>query len=149
MRALRAVWVRLTRDPDRGSVSLWMVTGAFVMIVLVGVAVDLTGQVRAQQEAHAIAQQAARAGGQQIEASGGMRGTGAHANIALAVNSAQGHLANSGVSGGVTVEGGTRIVVTANDTYQTKFLSIIGIGGMPVTGSAEARIARAVDGGEQ
>ena len=145
MRAL----ARLRRSGERGSVSIWMVTGAFVMIVLVGVAVDLTGQVRAQQQAHAIAQQAARNGGQQIEAAGGVRGTSAHANLALAVNSAQAHLSNSGVSGVVTVEGGTRIVVTANDTYQTKFLSIIGIGGLPVTGSAEARIVRAVDGNEQ
>lgn len=139
----------LRRDRERGSVTIWMVTGTFVMIVLVGVAVDLTGQVRAQQQTHAIAQQAARTGGQQIETAGGVRGTGAQTNLALAVNSAQAHLSNSGVSGVVTVEGGARVTVIANDTYQTKFLSIIGIGSLPVTGSAEARIVRAVDGSEQ
>ena len=36
---------------DRGSVTIWLALASFVMIVLVGVAVDLSGQVYAQQHA--------------------------------------------------------------------------------------------------
>ena len=40
---------------ERGSISLWMVTSSFVMMVLVGLAVDLGGQVHAQQRARDVA----------------------------------------------------------------------------------------------
>jgi Flp pilus assembly protein TadG len=46
------------------------------MIVLVGLAVDLGGQVHAQQHARAVADQAARTGGQQLDAAVAVRGEG-------------------------------------------------------------------------
>lgn len=139
----------LARD-DRGSITMWFALSSFVMVILVGLAVDLSGQVHAQQQARNVAAQAARAGGQQISAPGGVRGTAANANTALAVNAAQAHLASAGLTGTVSVQGGgTRLVVTTTDVYSTKFLGIIGIGSMPVNGSAEARIVRAVQGSEQ
>lgn len=135
---------------ERGSISMWFALSAFVMVVLVGLAVDLSGQVHAQQHARGVAAEAARAGGQQINAPGGIRGTAANANTALAVNAAQAHLSAAGLTGMVSVEGGgTRLVVTTSGVYHPKFLGIIGIGSMPVTGSAEARIVRAVQGSEQ
>lgn len=137
-------------EHERGSITMWFALSAFVMIVLVGLAVDLSGQVHAQQHARNVAAQAARVGGQEINAPGGVRGTGAHADTALAVNAAQAYLNAAGLSGMVSVEGGgTRLVVTTSDVYSTKFLGVIGIGSMPVTGSAEARVVRAVQGGEQ
>jgi hypothetical protein len=45
--------------------------------------------------------------------------------------------------------GGTTITVTVVDTYETKFLSIIGLGSMRVTGSAETRVVRVVGGVER
>lgn len=135
---------------ERGSITIWFALSTFVMIVLVGLAVDLSGQIHAQQHARNVAAQAARVGGQELNAPVGIRGTGAHANTALAVNAAQAHLNAAGLSGMVSLQsGGTRLVVTTSDVYSTKFLGIIGIGSMPVTGSAEARIVRAVQGGEQ
>ena len=44
------------------------------MIILVGLAVDLGGQVHAQQHARDVAAQAARAGGQQLQAGRAIRG---------------------------------------------------------------------------
>jgi hypothetical protein len=65
-----------TNEPtgQRGSVSIWLVTTGFAMIVLVGLAVDLGGQVHAQQHARAVADQAARTGGQQLDAAVAVRG---------------------------------------------------------------------------
>ena len=50
---------------EEGSISIWLVTTGFAMIVLVGLGVDLGGQVYAQQHARAVADQAARTGGNQ------------------------------------------------------------------------------------
>ena len=61
---------------ERGSISIWLVTTGFAMIVLVGLAVDLGGQVHAQQHARAVADQAARTGGQQLQAPVAVRGAG-------------------------------------------------------------------------
>jgi Flp pilus assembly protein TadG len=51
-----------------------MVTAAFAMIILAGLAVDLGGQVLTRQHASNVAAQAARAGGQQLQASRAIRG---------------------------------------------------------------------------
>lgn len=140
----------LRQESERGSLAVWVLLLSTAMLLLVGFAVDLAGQVHAQQHARSVAAEAARVGGQQLNAPDGVRGTSAQANTALAVNAAQAHLSSSGLSGIVSVQGGgTLLVVSTNDTYNTKILSLIGIGSMPVTGSAEARIVRAVNGGEQ
>jgi hypothetical protein len=49
----------------------------------------------------------------------------------------------------VQLRGGSAVVVHTSATYHTKFLGIIGINQMSVTGSAESRIVRAVEGVEQ
>ena len=63
----------MIRDED-GSITLWMVTASFAMMMLVGLAVDLGGQVHAQQRAHIVAGQAARAGGQEVQAAPAVQG---------------------------------------------------------------------------
>ena len=128
---------------DKGSVTIWLALASFVMIVLVGVAVDLSGQVYAQQHARDVAAQAARTAGQQIDASLGVRGIGAQTNTAQAI-------AAAGMEGGATITGGgTTITVSVADTYETKFLSIIGLTSLRVTGSAETRVVRVVGGVER
>lgn len=140
---------RLTRPPDRGSVTVWLAMASFVMIVTVGLAVDLTGQVHAQQHARDVAAQAARTGGQQISAPQAVSGLDVQASPGQAVQAAQAYLDSSDVSGTVSFVDGTTLVVTTSDTYETKFLSIVGVGSMRVSGSAEARIVRVVGGLEQ
>ena len=146
--ALRRRLAAARRDRERGSVSIWFATASFVMVLLVGLAVDLTGQVHAQQSTRAVAAQAARAGGQQLNAPQAVRGLGATANPVMAVRAAQTYLAASEVSGTASVVGGDTLIVNTSDTYEPRFLSIIGLAGMTVTGHAEARIARAVGGVE-
>ena len=135
---------------DKGSVTIWLALASFVMIVLVGVAVDLSGQVYAQQHARDIAAQAARTAGQQIDASLGVRGIGAQTNTAQAVAAAKSYIAAAGMEGDTSVTGGgTTITVSVVDTYETKFLSIIGLTSLRVTGSAETRVVRVVGGVER
>ena len=55
------------------SASGWR-SSAFVMMVLVGLAVDLGGQVHAKQRAHDIAAEAARTGGEQVQAAPAIEG---------------------------------------------------------------------------
>ena len=51
-----------------------------------------------------------------------------------------------GITGDVSVHSGTRVVTNTETTYQTKFLSIIGITALTVTGHAEVDVNRAVEG---
>lgn len=138
----------MTRDED-GSITLWMVTASFAMMMLVGLAVDLGGQVHAQQRAHNVAGQAARAGGQEVQAAPAVQGRYVAINAAAARNAAQDYLSTAGVNGTVSVTDGTTITVNVTDTYRPKFLSIIGIGDLSVTGEASARLIRTVAGSEQ
>ena len=134
---------------ERGSVSIWLATASFVMIILVGLAVDLGGQVQAQQHARDVAGQAARTGGQQLQAAKAIRGQGVYANTAQASSAARAYLASSNVTGTVSIQGGDTVVVTTTAQYQTKFLGIIGLNTMTVRGAAESRIVRAVGGVER
>lgn len=135
---------------DKGSVTIWLALASLVMIVLVGVAVDLSGQVYAQQHARDIAAQAARTAGQQIDASRGVRGMGAQTNTAQAMAAAKSYIAAAEMEGDATVTGGgTTITVRVVDFYETKFLSIIGLTSLRVTGSAETRVVRVVGGVER
>jgi Flp pilus assembly protein TadG len=138
-----------TSRQERGSISIWLVTTGFAMIVLVGLAVDLGGQVHAQQHARAVADQAARTGGQQLDAAVAVRGDGAVTDTHLARQAATAHLTASGLTGTVAVTGGTTVTVNVRDTYPTTFLGIIGITSMTVTGHGQARITRSVEGVEQ
>ena len=138
----------MIRDED-GSITLWMVTASFAMMMLVGLAVDLGGQVHAQQRAHNVAGQAARAGGQEVQAAPAVQGRYVAINAAAARNAAQDYLSTAGVNGTVSITDGTTITVNVTDTYRPKFLSIIGLGGLPVTGEASARLIRTVAGSEQ
>jgi Flp pilus assembly protein TadG len=139
---------RRIRD-ERGSVSIWLATSSFAMIILVGLAVDLGGQVHAQQRAHDIAAQAARAGGQRIQPAAAIEGRAVYVDLASARSAAQEFLDQSGVDGTVTVSGGDTITVTVTDTYSPTFLGAIGIGDLNVTGEASARVVRSLGGTEQ
>lgn len=135
------------RDRDRGSVTIWLALASFAMIVLVGLAVDLSGQVYAQQRAIDVAGQAARVAGQQVAEGQAIHGTTAQATTAQAVAAARAYLASSGLDGTVTVtDGGTTVRVTTQARYETKFLSIIGIQTLVVSGSSDAQIVRVVNG---
>ena len=88
-----------------------------------------------------------RAGGQQLQGAAAVRGQGAVVDSAAAVAAANTYIAGApGVTGSATIQGGTRVVTDTTTTYTTKFLSIIGISTLTVTGHAEVQVNRAVDG---
>ncbi|MGG5258652.1 pilus assembly protein TadG-related protein [Phycicoccus avicenniae] len=129
--------------------SIWLVTMSVAMIVLVGLAVDLGGQVRAQQQARAVAAQAARAGGEQLDAASAVRGEAVRPDTARAARAARALLAESGVAGTVRVTAGTTVTVDVSDTYRTLFLGVIGLNQLQVSGHATARVTRSVEGVER
>ena len=133
---------------ERGSATIWMVTAAFAMSILVGLAVDLGGQAHAEQRTHDLAAQAARTGAEEVLAAPAIEGRYAHIDTAAAGRVAQSYLTRSGATGTVRVRG-NRIHVQATDTYRTRFLSIIGITSVRVRGDAEAEVIRSVNGVER
>ena len=134
---------------ERGSISIWLAVSSFAMMMLVGLAVDLGGQVHAKERAHDIAAEAARAGGEQVQAPPAIEGRYLAIDTSAARQAAQDYLATSGVTGTVTITGGDTITVDVTDTYTPKFLSIVGVGNLTVTSTATARLIRSLGGSAQ
>lgn len=134
-------------NDERGSVSLWLVTSTFVMMVLVGLAVDLGGQVHAKQQAHDVAAQAARTGGQQVQAAPAIEGRYLSVDATAAQVAALHYLDAAGVVGTASISGGDTVTVHVTDSYSPTFLSFLG--DLTVTGEASARIVRSIGGNER
>ncbi len=137
------------RHDERGSVSVWLALAASAMLLCVGLAVDLGGQVHAQQQARAVAAQAARAAGEQVAAAQAIRGQTPQVDTLAATAAAEAYLQRAGMNGTVTVESGNILNVTVTTSYSPVILSSIGIGPLPVTGTSTARLVRAVQGSER
>ena len=83
---------------------MWMITTALTLVLIVGLAVDLSGRVYAKQRAQDIAAEAARAGGQQLQGAAAVRGQGAVVDPAAAVAAANTYIAGApGVTGSATI----------------------------------------------
>ncbi|WP_067431164.1 pilus assembly protein TadG-related protein [Nocardioides jensenii] len=134
---------------ERGSISIWVITATLAMMILVGLAVDLGGQVHAQQRARDVAAQAARTGGQQVQAAPAVEGRYVALDTAAARQAAEEYLAAAGVEGTVTVTGGNTLTVNVTDIYEPMFLSLVGVGNLKVTGDASARLIRTTGGLER
>ena len=142
----RSNWLR--RD-DRGTITVWFATTSLVMVMLVGMTVDLGGKVHAQQHARSVAAQAARTGAQEVQGPAAVRGEDLRVDIAAAKSAAQNYLRAAEVTGMVSVSGGDTLVVRTTDIYDSKFLGVIGLTSMRVTGQASARLIRAEGGIER
>jgi Flp pilus assembly protein TadG len=134
---------------ERGSIIVWLALASFAMTFLVGLAVDLGGQVHAHERAHDIAAQAARAGGEEVNGGSAIQGTGLTVNSAEARAAAQRYLDQAGVHGTVTVTGSDTITVTVHDSYRPQFLGLIGIHRLDITGTASAHLIRTLGGSQQ
>ena len=145
---IRSLTTRRSRD-ERGSISVWFATAALAMIILVGMAVDLGGKVHTQQQARSAAAQAARTGAQEVQGSTAGRGEDLRVDLTAAKTAATDYLRAAGVEGTVRVVDGDTLIVTTTDTYTSKFLGIIGLDTMQVTGEASARLIRAEGGIER
>jgi Flp pilus assembly protein TadG len=127
------------RGEDRGSVSLLFVVIAVGLLAMVGLVVDGGGKARAAATVDDVARAAARAGVQALAPGAVLAGSTPRANPTLAAAAARSYLTAAGVTGSVSIApGGQTLTVTTRDTYSPVLLSAIGIGALPVTGTATA-----------
>jgi len=137
------------QSAEHGSITVWLALASFVMIFLVGLAVDLGGQVHAHERAHDLAAQAARAGGEEVEGGAAIQGHDLTINTAAARAAAERYLEAAGVEGTVAITNGDTIRVTVTDSYTPQFLGLIGINRLDVTGTATARLIRTLGGSQR
>lgn len=128
---------------ERGSVTLYFLGFAIVMIGLLALLVDGGRLLMASADAEDIAAEAARSAGQEINGPDAITGEGTRADPQKAVAAAQDFLADAGVQGTVTVaEDGQSIDITVRDTYQTLLLGGFGYSSMQVTAHADVTLER-------
>ncbi|MEY9988090.1 Flp pilus assembly protein TadG [Streptomyces sp. V4I8] len=112
---------------------------------IIGVAVDGGSKMRATERADYIAGEAARAGGQAIDPAKAISGTAIVVDPQDAAVAAQAYLRSAGATGTASVSGdGKTLTVNVTGSYDTKFLSVVGIGSLPVTGHGKATLLHGV-----
>ena len=126
---------------DEGRIALLVLVLAFAVLVMIGLAVDGGGKMRAMQRADNIAAEAARAAGQAIEPSQAIPGGPKVVNPGQAVAAGQDYLRAAGVTGTVAPSGDRRqVVVTVTIDYDTVILGLVGFDRLTVTGTATAQL---------
>ncbi|GAB2765588.1 TadE/TadG family type IV pilus assembly protein [Streptomyces bullii] len=141
----RQVCLDRTRLDDRGGITVFVAVCVFALIGIIGVAVDGGSKMRATERADYIAGEAARAGGQAIDPADAINGTAITVDPQAAAAAAQAYLSSAGATGTVSVSGdGGTLNVTVTGSYDTKFLSVVGIGSLSVTGHGKARLLHGV-----
>ncbi len=135
---------------ERGSV---LTTGAILMAtvftLILGIAVDLSGQVQTKRQAHDVAAQAARIAGQQLDADRFLdTGGSLRLSNSTARKAVLDYVAHAGMTGQITING-TDITVTTTAQYTPVILPLVGITTLPVTETATTRTVRALNGTER
>ncbi|MGW4516393.1 TadE/TadG family type IV pilus assembly protein [Streptomyces sp. NPDC004393] len=137
--------IRQAGGDDRGGVTVFVAVCVFALIGIIGVAVDGGSKMRATERADYIAGEAARAGGQAIDPADAINGTAITVDPQAAAAAAQAYLSSAGATGTVSVSGdGKTLTVTVTGSYDTKFLSVVGIGSLSVTGHGKATLLHGV-----
>ncbi|MEU6546443.1 pilus assembly protein TadG-related protein [Streptomyces sp. NPDC046859] len=137
--------MRQARGDDRGGVTVFVAVCVVALLGIIGVAVDGGSTMRATERADYIAGEAARAGGQAIEAAEAINGTAITVDPQAAAAAAQAYLSSAGATGTVSVSGdGKTLEVTVTGSYDTKFLSAVGISSLSVTGRGTATLLHGV-----
>lgn len=129
---------------DGGAITLFVSVMAVALFAAVGLVVDGGGRLHALSEARRTAAEGARTAGQYLDPVAVTGGERPRPDTAAAARAARRYLEAAGVSGEVAVSGG-RIVVRTEVEYEPVFLSVIGLGVMHLTGSAEAVARRGTD----
>lgn len=137
--------LRRTRLDDRGGITVFVAVCVIALIGIIGVAVDGGSKMRATERADYIASEAARAGGQAIDPAEAISGTAIVVDPQDAAAAAQAYLRSAGATGTVSVSGnGKTLTVNVTGSYDTKFLSVVGIGSLSVTGRGKATLLHGV-----
>ncbi|MGW3681240.1 pilus assembly protein TadG-related protein [Streptomyces prasinus] len=130
---------------DRGGVTVFVAVCVVALIGIIGIAIDGGGKMRATERADHIAGEAARAGGQAIAPAKAISGEAVVVDPQDAVTAAQAYLNSVGATGTVSVSGnGKTLSVNVSGSYATRFLPVVGIGSMPVTGHGTATLLHGV-----
>lgn len=137
------------RDERGAVVSVWTAVIATTMVLVLGIAVDLSGLVHAKQQAGDAAAQAARQAGQQLSTGTLLQQGRLEVRIRQARAAAVDYLEAVGMTGTATVQDGTLLIVTAQASYRPLFLSGMGIGPVQVTGTSSVRVLRVENGTER
>ncbi len=141
--------MRTLRTNERGYIGPSMAIFMFLLIIIMGAAVDLGGQMRSMQKADDVAREAGRQGAQALDVDAAMAGNAQQVDPGMARAAAENYLASAGVTGQVSVQAGTLLDVTTATTYQPVFLGIIGIGELNASGHAQVQLIRVVNGQER
>ncbi|WP_330334770.1 hypothetical protein OHS33_36835 [Streptomyces sp. NBC_00536] len=137
---VRAWWLGRLRQ-DQGGIAVYTAIVTVALLGIIGLAIDGGGKLRATERADAVAMEAARAAGQAIDPAAAITGAPVRADPTAAQVAAQAYLGRAGAQGSATVSAdGTQLTITVHGSYQTKFLGIVGIGSMDVTGHGSARL---------
>ncbi|NUK21692.1 TadE/TadG family type IV pilus assembly protein [Streptomyces lunaelactis] len=141
----RQVGLSRARWDDRGGVTVFVAVCVIALIGIIGVAVDGGSKMRATERADYIAGEAARAGGQAIDPAEAISGNAIVVDPQDAQAAAQAYLRSAGATGTVSVSGdGKTLNVAVTASYDTKFLSVVGIGSLSVTGQGKATLLHGV-----
>ena len=138
------------RHDEKGTA---LTTGAVLLLtvftLILGIAVDLSGQVQTKRQAFDVATQAARLAGQHLDTDRFLDDRGTfRLSTDAARQAALDYIERAGMTGEIAIDG-TDITVTATAQYNPVVLPILGINTLPVTGTANARAVRALDGTER
>ncbi|MFF7074865.1 pilus assembly protein TadG-related protein [Streptomyces pseudovenezuelae] len=134
-----------TRLDDAGGITVFVAVCVIALIGIIGIAVDGGSKMRATERADYIAGEAARAGGQAIDPAEAISGTAIVVDPQDAAAAAQAYLSSAGATGTVSVSGdGKTLTVDVTGSYDTKFLSVVGIGSLSVTGHGKATLLHGV-----
>ena len=141
----RRIGLSRARWDDRGGVTVFVAVCVIVLIGIIGVAVDGGSKMRATERADYVAGEAARAGGQAIDPAEAISGNAIVVDPQDAQAAAQAYLRSAGATGTVSVSGdGKTLNVNVTGTYDTKFLSAVGIGSLSVAGQGKATLLHGV-----
>ncbi|MGW5257463.1 TadE/TadG family type IV pilus assembly protein [Streptomyces sp. NPDC004012] len=133
------------RGDDRGGVTVFVAVCVIALIGIIGLAIDGGSKMRATERADYIAGEAARAGGQAIDPADAISGRAITVDPQAAAAAAQSYLSSAGATGTVSVSGdGKTLTVTVTGSYAPKFLPVVGIGSLSVTGHGTATLLHGV-----
>ncbi|MFF3088760.1 pilus assembly protein TadG-related protein [Streptomyces nojiriensis] len=130
---------------DDGGIAVYTAIVVVALLGIIGLAIDGGGKLRATERADAVAMEAARAAGQAIDPAAAVNGEGIRVDPEAAQAAAYAYLSRTGSQGtvGLSADRG-QLTVTVQGVYSTKFLSIVGIGTLSVSGHGSARLLHGV-----
>jgi Flp pilus assembly protein TadG len=138
--------LRRSARGDDGGVAVFTAICTIVLLGIIGLVLDGGGKLQATERADALAVEAARAAGQAIDPGAAITGTAIRIDPQAAQAAAQAYLHTAGVSGQVSIsDDRTQLTVTVTETYETKFLPVVGIDSMSVTGHGTATLLHGVN----